>query len=125
MTRYGCHTPFGSFKDNICINTSLADSAVKLRKELEKIDGLCKHPCKFLKVTLINPMSAECSSCVKQKIGKLELSFDRVVKKTKAFRSYQFLSLLAEIGGYIGLFLGYSIYSLGDFLGGVIQKMCQ
>ena len=35
----------------------------------------------------------------------------------KAYYAYDELSLIAEIGGYVGLFLGSSVYQITDLLG--------
>ena len=42
----------------------------------------------------------------------LILKFNKFIKFTKAKHVYDELSLLAEIGGYIGLFLGVSVFHL-------------
>ena len=47
-------------------------------------------------------------------LSRLEFHFEPVVKKTKDFYSYGSLSLFAEVGGYLGLLLGYSVYNLAD-----------
>ena len=43
-----------------------------------------------------------------------ELNFDKYVKVTKVKRSYTELELLAELGGYVGLFLGISVLHLSQ-----------
>ena len=43
-----------------------------------------------------------------------ELNFDKYVKVTKVKRSYTELELLAELGGYVGLFLGISVFHLSQ-----------
>ena len=48
------------------------------------------------------------------------------VQETVAYYSYDDLSFIAEIGGYVGLFLGASIYQTADlfqFITGVLQKL--
>ena len=47
------------------------------------------------------------------------MKFDENIKKIKGIYLYPTLCLVAEIGGYVGLFLGISIYQLTyifDFL---------
>ena len=57
--------------------------------------------------------------------GLVLLSFNGQVHETVAYYSYDELSFIAEIGGYVGLFLGASIYQTADlfqFLTGVLQR---
>ena len=51
----------------------------------------------------------------------LHLEFQRVVKTTTGQYSYGGLELIAEIGGYVGLFLGYSVFQIKF----VIEKVFQ
>ena len=41
--------------------------------------------------------------------------FNLFTKKTTAHYTYTELELIAEFGGYVGLFLGYSVLSLTGF----------
>ena len=59
------------------------------------------------------------------KNGVVLLHFNEQVHETVAYYSYDELSFIAEIGGYVGLFLGASIYQTADlfqFLTGVLQR---
>ena len=47
------------------------------------------------------------------------LTFDKFIKVTHAYLAYTELELLAELGGYVGLFLGYSVFHLSE----VIEKI--
>ena len=42
-------------------------------------------------------------------VSRLTIHFDRNIKSTKAHYLYSGWSLIAEIGGYFGLFLGISV----------------
>ena len=57
--------------------------------------------------------------------AEVRLTFNEQVHETVAYYSYDELSFIAEIGGYVGLFLGASIYQTADlfqFLTGVLQR---
>ena len=57
--------------------------------------------------------------------GEVVLNFNEQVHETDAYYSYDGLSFIAEIGGFVGLFLGASIYQTADlfqFLTGVLQR---
>ena len=44
--------------------------------------------------------------------NSIYLEFNKFIKATKARYAYRELELLAEFGGYVGLFLGISIFDL-------------
>ena len=44
----------------------------------------------------------------------IQLMFPESIEIQSAFYVYQELSLIAEVGGYVGLFLGYSVYQITD-----------
>ena len=65
----------------------------------------CPYPCTFMKTAFRS----------KTKLGQkqeLILNFNKFIKTTKARYAYRELELLAEFGGYVGLFLGISIFDL-------------
>ena len=66
----------------------------------------CKKPCSY--VTLRANRVWERENWYKT-ISKLLIYFKENVKITNAYHVYSGLSSIAEIGGYVGLFLGVSI----------------
>ena len=42
-------------------------------------------------------------------IATLKINFEEVIKVTRDYYTYTEISLIAEIGGYVGLFLGVSV----------------
>ena len=44
--------------------------------------------------------------------GEVWLRFDEYIKVTTSTHGYTELELLAELGGYVGLFLGLSVFDL-------------
>ena len=48
--------------------------------------------------------------------GSIKLVFEENIKVTKAYYLYTEYILIAELGGYIGLFLGVSINQISDYL---------
>ena len=71
----------------------------------------CPYPCKFTRTyfrdkTKLKPDHGNPSS--------LFLRFNTFVKVSKARYSYGGLEILAELGGYVGLFLGISVFHLSD-----------
>ena len=73
----------------------------------------CPYPCSFTR-TFTRDKSANNQ-------GKLQFIFSNLVKTTKSRYSYRELELLAEFGGYVGLFLGISVFNLRDVLEKILQ----
>ena len=94
---------------------------MKLHKELVttsfRAQG-CPYPCKFTRTyfrdkTKLKPEHENPSS--------LFLRFNKYVKISKARYSYGGLELLAELGGYVGLFLGISVFHLSEAFTKIVQ----
>lgn len=53
------------------------------------------------------------------------IAFPKYIKLNTSRYSYTLLDLFANIGGYIGLFLGLSIFQIKDGVGFIIKKFNQ
>ena len=123
----GCVTPFGITKDKICRNKQDSKKAfqlyLKYRDDELAIRNLpCFEPCSYMEVKLIRGSESEAKN------GKENflLAFDEKVHETVAYYSYDDLSFIAEIGGYVGLFLGASVHQTADlfqFIAEVLEKL--
>ena len=117
MKEYGCTPPLFENKDQICTNETTAKQVWKYW-ESAKYKTRCLDPCK---VMLVRAM------WMTDKIKKdssMRLYFRGGVKVMKSYYAYTGLSLIAEIGGYIGLFLGVSINQI-THLASFIQERVQ
>ena len=120
----GCVSPFGIAKDKICRDNEDAKKAFTLLKRFQNryldIKNIsCSDPCSYMSIKIIKVSKVEGN-------GLLRLTFNKKVQETVAYYSYDDLSFIAEIGGYVGLFLGASIYQTADlfqFITGVLQKL--
>ena len=72
----------------------------------------CPEPCSLTqtKITKINLESYD------DNYALLRCRFHEKVKVTTAYYSYSGMSLIAEIGGHVGLFLGFSLFNIGFHL---------
>ena len=52
-----------------------------------------------------------------------ELSFSGVRRTTRTYVTYDIIDLMADIGGFIGLLLGYSLYSVFDDLKALVTRL--
>ena len=53
----------------------------------------------------------------------VKFHFSEIVKVTKSYYTYSPLSLIAEIGGYVGLFLGVSVNMVTNLLEFLVAKL--
>ena len=118
----GCTTPFVTKKDNICKNKTDGMKAFKLYKKVTggKFGpnyGSCLESCSFMSIKLIT--SKEWGTNASE--GILWLLFSEKVTEIVAYHSYDSLSFIAEIGGYVGLFLGASVYQIADLFQSMIR----
>ena len=109
MKKIGCTTPFGLDLDNICTEQNKSLEAEKMFWEIsgnaKKVDD-CPYPCHFL-MKQITPTNYDGNDS-----GEIWLRFDEYIKVTTSTYGYTELELLAELGGYVGLFLGLSVFDL-------------
>ncbi len=56
---------------------------------------------------------------------QMYITLDSRMTVTKQEWSYQFMSYIAEVGGYVGLFLGYAVLDLTDVINNIISKINQ
>ena len=52
---------------------------------------------------------------------EMVFEFNKFIKTTKSRYAYQELEFLAEFGGYVGLFLGISVFHLREVFQGLIH----
>ena len=113
MDKIGCTTPFGVNLVGhyiICTEKDAMIKAINLFKNMTESElKECPYPCKFLKV-MATPSRARAEK--HDKNGKMILTFDKYIRVTNAEYSYTELELFAEFGGYVGLFLGMSVFHL-------------
>ena len=121
MQEIGCTVPFFKNKDHICNDTEKAEKALEFyKKMMHKHDFKeCLKPCHYLKAYLILSQYVE-----NQQFRHVMLKFgDDGIQVTSAFEAYGELSLFADIGGYVGMFLGLSFSQLSDLSNYVLSKL--
>ena len=118
MKKIGCTTPFGFNRDNICNDTDKGKVAMDLFRKLraEKRVKDCLYPCTNLKIRMDRIEFAKLNGTT-----RFKLQFEQFIRVTSSYVSYTGLELVAEVGGYVGLFLGFSILHLTHAFEYVIQ----
>ena len=112
MKKFGCTTPFGLDKTSICLNKTIGGQARLFYDEQILTDSypqICPNPCSTLTPTF--SITSRSDNAWSSK-ALLSIEFPTEVKVIQAYPAYTFLSLIAEVGGYVGLFLGISVLDL-------------
>ena len=121
LQEIGCTVPFFKNKDHICNDTEKAEKALEFyKKMMHKHDFKeCLKPCHYLKAYLILSQYVE-----NQQFRHVMLKFgDDGIQMTSAYEAYGELSLFADIGGYVGMFLGLSFSQLSDLSNYILSKL--
>ena len=132
LKKFGCTSPFGPNKTKVCTKQDKGRKANYIVTAANKNPiRECYHPCNFSTIALSESKSniklKSLANIVLDKMctsanvesSLVELHIKEIIKFTKAYQAYSPLSLFAEIGGYVGLFLGVSVNmvtSLVEFL---------
>ena len=128
MEMLGCTTPFGPNKTKICTNSTKGREATRIHARYLSPDSRtvlpiawCHYPCSYF---LVSSKQFEEGGCT---YGCVSLNFEQLIQVTKSHYTYSELSMIAEIGGYVGLFLGISVnqipYSL-NVLRASLMRLC-
>ena len=120
MDKFGCVTPFGYDKTNICTNSTRAKQAYDyFENSFKSFSMNCLNPCNYFLIDWKKTSEYNQST----PFATVRLSFNEYIKKTTSHYSYLTLSLVAEIGGYVGLFLGVSLYQTTDILNSIKSRI--
>ena len=128
ILKVGCSVPYGFNISNVCIDEKQSNKAMELYNKLNKHSTTanstsykiqsCPYPCKFTRTYFKDKRKWKRDN---KNPSSLFLRFNKFVKVSKARYSYGGLELLAELGGYVGLFLGISVFHLSDAFAKIVQ----
>ena len=110
MTLINCTSPFLKNKNHICIQGTLAKMARQIDKDSYD-SPMCASPCKYLKVSCTPGRKR-----INDDKAIIKFFFPENIQVHEAYYVYDGLSLIAEIGGYVGLFLGWSVFQITDLI---------
>ena len=86
-----------------------------MAKMVNSKDNPCNEPCTFLNIKVIEKYPK-----FFWPLNTVAINFPMRIQIAESYLIYNALSILAEIGGYVGLFLGFSIYNALDFIESMI-----
>lgn len=119
MNKYGCTSGLDLDQESICQNgTILTEMKANYVSKYLK-NTTCTHPCSYLIV------KHERSGAEPFENDTKIIQFNLPEKVTVITSQYFYdgLSMIAEIGGYVGLFLGVSVLQITDLLKVFMEKM--
>ena len=137
LEKVGCTTPFGTDKSKICDNVNNAMKALKIYDEgmntwkwngSDILTTECLNPCSIFTFTVEDKsvdMNKYSDLSVSSKYTTVKINFEESIRVTKDYHTYTAVSLIAEIGGYVGLFLGVSINQVMDLMDILVIKIQQ
>ena len=132
MTELGCTMPYIPDKSSICTDPEKAKRANDMYKEVRDNQTLaaamCPRSCNYQIISLNRFEIGEYKQTFtvvpqNRKDKTLSLTFQKFIKISTSRRSYTFLELIAEVGGYVGLFLGISINQTFDLTSNLFKAL--
>ena len=117
---FACTTPFGTNKEKICQDYETGFKVMELYKEsMEKYVDNCYSPCSFLTTKAIK--TAESFKSL-YGYGQVSIKLKKNIQVFEAQYLYSILSMMAEVGGYVGLFLGISVNQVSTMFNVVLDR---
>ena len=123
MKVVGCTVPFFQNKEHVCTDVEKARKALGIYKRIipKRNFKNCLQPCNYLKAYLIQSQYNHNAPSEGKKVF-FKFGGDGI-QVTSAFEAYGELSLFADIGGYVGMFLGLSFSQLTELSNYVLSKL--
>ena len=119
MNLFGCTTPFVPNKESICTERQTGRQVLDMYKnriEKNSTNTTCLNPCTLSFQRFIQTKDDLQPYVDKKKASVLKIASREKIKVMRAHELYLWDSLLGEVGGYVGLFLGVSILQIGDLI---------
>ena len=126
LEKFGCTSPFGPNKDKICPDKENGTKVMELYTEtFNKYTAKhCENPCSFIltKATITKDITHYDTTKV-YNYTTVTIYFKEHIKVIEAHYLYSGLSLIAEIGGYVGLFLGISVNQVSVLFNAFLDRI--
>ena len=117
LEKFGCTTPFGPNKDKICKDQENGSKVMELyTKTMEQNFDNCNNPCLFVSTKATKTSEVD-------GYGKVMITLKENIQVIEAYYLYSGLSLIAEVGGYVGLFLGVSVNQVSTLVNAALDKL--
>ena len=114
LDELNCTVPWMPDQTRICTEPEDRKRAFELyQKNRRNQKDICPNSCKFTNMYFGPPVTGLRNQEDSHTSAAI-LYFRRDIKTTNEYYLYSVLSMLAEIGGYVGLLLGVSLFKLAD-----------
>ena len=91
--------------------------------KIEKHHSKCEKPCSFFSIMTIMTKDKTLYFSKMAHGSAIVINFQENVEVVSSYYLYSGLSLIAVVGGYVGLFLGVSINQIADLFEWSLTKM--
>ena len=125
MDTFGCTTPWGPDKDHICKNGLKAHHLYREYLDWHNATDIfqkCPKSCRIMKLRTGNEKTSFQKYMYGKRTASLHIKLHEIITVTEDQYSYIWLNLIAEVGGYVGLFLGFSVYQMTSLIDKLFQK---
>ena len=113
MKLFGCVPPsLSSYGYQVCTKAPKIDMMYEAERGIN-----CTKPCAMYKMRNLAKFYASDLTTT-----FITIKFHELIAISKDQYSYIWLNLVAEVGGYVGLFLGFSVFQMTDLLEVLIQR---
>lgn len=114
LDQVGCTVPWLPDKSKICVlEEARKNVTVIYQANRRNQQNICPNSCLFTNMYFGPPVTGLANE-EESDIGRAIFYFRRDIKTTTEYFLYSPLSMLAEIGGYVGLLLGMSLFKLTE-----------
>ena len=109
----GCTVPWVTDKNKICTDLDSSKKVYQIYTENRRNQNdICPNSCNFTDVNLSPPIVEN----HQDSIAGIVFYFKQDIKTSHEYYIYTELSMIAEIGGYVGLMLGISFVNIGSLI---------
>ena len=133
FSKFGCTTPFGSNKNQVCTNNEVGGdisntNPLYIYQEMYSrsvVEG-CTNPCSmftFKNKKFHSEDTGDQFGFGGPPSSTVNLNFEEIISVSEDYYVYSAISLIAETGGYVGLFLGVSVNQLFDLIDFILEKI--
>ena len=104
LENFGCTSPYGYNKSNICKDPNVGSKVTEIYTDkIQKRHSQCLNPCSFFSIMTMKTKDTKNAFFYGKEKSTIKIIFKENIRVTTGYYLYNGLSLLAQIGGCIGL----------------------
>lgn len=119
LFKIGCTTPFQQKNRSlICLEKDKAEKAQEILQSKMEDNTKCPYSCSYLNSFTVNELSTN----EKASLTKAFVNFKPYLEKQEDQHIYLSLDLFADLGGYVGIFMGVSLFHVKDLIMNFVMR---